>query len=73
MAAREWGKLKPWMFKWPNEKIGRYYKRKLSKARRRKAKMEILGIDYKNSIKQEENCSQKTLFFWPRYNYKQRQ
>lgn len=59
MSAREWDKLKPWMLRWPSSKIGRCYKRGMNKAKRRKAKMEILGIDYKNSTGWESQCDWK--------------
>lgn len=60
MAARDWKKLKPWMLRWPNSKVGKCYKHGLSKARRRKAKMDILGINYKSSQSWENECDQKT-------------
>jgi hypothetical protein len=46
-----------WTCKWPGPGTGRWWKRKLSKARRRYAKMTLQGIRYKepNGIESEVN------------------
>ena len=41
MGRREQDKIKPWMNTWSGIGIGRWYKRRLSKARRRYAKQMI--------------------------------
>lgn len=49
-----------WQLWWPGSRIGRYYKRGLSKARRRQAKEELRGQRPRSVSGYERECNWKT-------------
>lgn len=56
MGQREWRKLRRWQCRWPGKKQGRWWKRALSKARRRFTK----GTSQKEPTHYETMCNMKT-------------
>ena len=60
MGRREKDKLPHWQCRWPNPHIGRYWKRQLSKARRRFAKQILLWGRGKEPLHYERECNWKT-------------
>lgn len=60
MGEREWRKLEPWQLRWPGRKQGRWWKRYLSKVRRRKGRMEARGLQDRTGNKAESTCGYKT-------------
>jgi len=60
MGRREKDKPPHWQCRWPNPHIGRYWKRQLSKARRRFAKQMLLWGRGKEPLHYERECNWKT-------------
>jgi len=62
MSARNWQNLPAYVSfsqKWASEHLGRYYKRRLSKARRKHTKELLAGRRGKEPVGIESECSWK--------------
>ncbi len=62
MSARNWRNLPYYVSfsqKWASERMGRYYKRRLSKARRKYAKEQLAGRRGKEPVGIERECNYK--------------
>jgi len=60
MGNRRWQDFEHWQVCWPNPKVGRYWKRQLSKARRRHIKLTLRGIRAKEPTHYESEVNYKT-------------